>query len=159
MGMENILYSANPITRAEERFVNVPKCINNGIVAAIDGPNIIKSFMPNFMKRGQILSHVEKLNDIDNFLVDEKIDLNDLSTARLLEACSARMIGGPGWTDKEMREHLNHWLELGVHQPTKRVEETGEFFNSNLAKMGLMGYYCISGARDGRSASYLSRSM
>jgi len=157
--MEDLLYRSEPITRAEQRFVNVPKCITNGIMAAIDGSNVVQSFMPNFMKRGQMLNHVQKLNDIDNFLVDEKINLSDLSTARLLEACSNRMIGGPGQTDEEMREHLNNWLDLGVNQPAKRVKETGEFFNPNLAKMALMGFYCISGGRDERSASYLSRSM
>ena len=157
--MEDLLYSSDPITRAQQRFVDVPKSITNGIMAAIDGPNIIQTFMPNFMKRGQILTHVQKLNDIDNFLVDEKINLNDLSTARLLEACNHRMIGGPGQTDEEMRKHLNNWLDLGVNQPAKRINETGEFFNTNLAKMSLMGFHCISGARDDRSASYLSRTM
>jgi len=157
--IEDLLYRSSPISRAEQRFVDVPKCITSGIMAAIDGPNVFQSVMPNFMKRGQMLNHVQKLNDIDNFLVDEKINLNDLSSARLLEACGDRMIGGPGQTVQEMREHLNNWLDIGVNQPAKRIEDTGEFFNSNLAKMALMGFYCISGARDHRSASYLSRSM
>ena len=157
--MEDIFYRSKPITRAEQRFVNVPKSITNGILSAIDGPNAFQKIMPHFMKRGQILTHVQKLNDIDNFLVDEKVNLDDLSTARLLEACSDRMIGGPGQTDKEMRKHLNNWLDLGVNVPAKRIAETGEFFNCNLAKMSLMGVYCINGARDDRSESYLSRSM
>jgi hypothetical protein len=157
--MEDLLYRSKPITRREQRFVYVPKCIANGIMAAIDGPNVIQSFMPHFMKRGQILNHVQKLNNIDNFLVEENINLNDLSTARLLEACNDRMIGGPGQTDEEMRKHLRNWLELGVNQPAKRIKESGEYFNCNLAKMALMSFYCISGARDDRSTSYLSRSM
>eukprot|EP00534_Pseudo-nitzschia_fraudulenta_P011177 CAMPEP_0201210904 /NCGR_PEP_ID=MMETSP0851-20130426/181237_1 /ASSEMBLY_ACC=CAM_ASM_000631 /TAXON_ID=183588 /ORGANISM="Pseudo-nitzschia fraudulenta, Strain WWA7" /LENGTH=417 /DNA_ID=CAMNT_0047499765 /DNA_START=39 /DNA_END=1292 /DNA_ORIENTATION=+ len=157
--MEHLLYRKDPITRKEERFVNVPKSLTNGIMAAIDGPKAFQSFMPHFMKRGQLLTHVQKVNEIDNFLVDERVNLDDLSTARLLEACSDRMIGGPGQSDDEMRNHLNNWLDLGVDQPAKRCEETGEHFNSNLAKMTLMGFYCISGARDDRSASYLSRYM
>jgi len=157
--MEDFLYHSKPISRAEQRFVNVPKCVTNGIMASINGPNVIQSFMPHFMKRGQLLNHIKKVNEIDNFLVDEKINLKDLSTARLLEACSDRMIGGPGQTDDEMRDHLNNWLDLGVNQPAKRIKETGEYFNSNLAKMALMGFYCISGARDDRSTSYLPRSM
>ena len=157
--MEDFLFSPKPFTRAEQRFVAVPKSLTSGIHAAIDGPNPLQKIMPNFMKRGQILTHVQKLNDIDNFLVDEKVDLNDLSTARLLEACSDRMIGGPGQTDDEMRKHLSNWLDLGVNQPAKRIKETEEYFNDNLAKMSLMGVYCINGARDDRSESYLSRSM
>lgn len=157
--LEDYLYSKDPITRGEQRFVSVPKCIASGIHAAIDGPNAFQKIMPHFMKRGQILTHVQKVNDIDNFLVDEKVDLGDLSTARLLEACSDRMIGGPGQTDEEMRNHLNNWLELGVNRPAERTKETGEHFNTNLAKLSLMGVYCINGARDDRSESYLSRSM
>mmetsp|Transcript_16442 Transcript_16442/g.37802 ORF Transcript_16442/g.37802 Transcript_16442/m.37802 type:complete len:418 (-) Transcript_16442:317-1570(-) len=157
--MEDLLYSSTKLTRSEERLVNVPKSITMGIMSAIDGPNVFQSFMPHFLKRGQIINHVQKLNEIDNFLVDEKVDLDNLSTARLLEACSDRMIGGPGQSDGEMREHLKNWLDLGVNQPAKRCQETGEFFNHNLAKMALMGFYCVSGARDDRSASYLSRSM
>mmetsp|Transcript_6281 Transcript_6281/g.12999 ORF Transcript_6281/g.12999 Transcript_6281/m.12999 type:complete len:415 (-) Transcript_6281:27-1271(-) len=157
--MEDFLFSPKPFTRAEQRFVAVPKSLTSGIHAAIDGANPFQKIMPNFMKRGQILTHVQKLNDIDNFLVDEKVDLNDLSTARLLEACSDRMIGGPGQTDDEMRKHLSNWLDLGVNQPAKRIKETEEYFNDNLAKMSLMGVYCINGARDDRSESYLSRSM
>jgi len=157
--MEDILYSPIKFTRADERLAKVPKSIANGIMAAIDGPNAFQKFMPHFLKRGQILTHVQKLNDIDNFLIDENVNLNDLSTARLLEACSDRMIGGPGQSDEEMRQHLKNWLDLGVNQPAKRCAETGEFFNYNLAKMALMSFYCVSGARDDRSASYLSRSL
>jgi len=120
--MEDILYSSKKITRSEERLINAPKCIVNGIMAAIDGPNLLQSVMPHFMKRGQIFNHVQKLNDIDNFLVDERVDLDNLSTARLLEACSDRMIGGPGQNDEEMREHLKNWLDLGVNEPAKRCQ-------------------------------------
>lgn len=157
--MEDALYRPDTITRAEQRLVNVPKCITNGILSAIDGSNILQVVMPHFMKRGQVLSHIQKLNDIDNFLVHEKVNLDDLSTFRLLEACSDRMIGGPGRTDEEMRKCLTNWLDLSVNIPTERIEKTGEYFNTNLAKTALMGYYSVSGARDDRSASYLSRLM
>merc|ERR1712194_414906 len=100
-----------------------------------------------------------KMNDIDNFLVDNKINLDDFSTARLLEACSDRLIGGPGQTDEEMRNYLANWLDLTTYKPTERIEKTGEYFNTNLAKTAMMGYYSVSGARDDRSASYLPRLM
>jgi len=157
--MEDSLYRSNTITRAEQRLVNVPHCITNGILTAIDGSNLLQGIMPPFMKRGQILSHIQKLNDIDNFLVDNKINLDDFSTARLMEACSDRMIGGPGQTDEEMRKYLANWLDLAIYKPTERIEKTGEYFNTNLAKTALMGYYSVSGARDDRSASYLPRLM
>jgi len=157
--MEDSLYSSNTITRAEQRLVNVPCCITNGILTGIDGSNLLQGIMPQFMKRGQIISHIQKLNDIDNFLVDNKINLDDFSTARLLEACSDRLIGGPGQTDDEMRNYLANWLDLTTYKPTERIEKTGEYFNTNLAKTAMMGYYSVSGARDDRSVSYLPRLM
>merc|ERR1711935_215251 len=104
-------------------------------------------------------NHIQRLNDVDNFLVNEKIDLMELSTARLLEACSDRMIVGPGQTDDERRKYLKTWLDLAVNEPMKRIEKTGEHFNTNLAKTILMGYYSVNGARDDRSASYLPREL
>jgi hypothetical protein len=126
---------------------------------AVSGPNLFQKFMPNFLKRGQVLYHLQKLSEIDNFLVNENIDLMDLSTARLLEACSDRMIGGPGRTDEELRQQLAEWLELSVNQPARRIEKTKEYFNDNLARTALMSFYCIEGASDQRSTSFLPRLM
>jgi hypothetical protein len=158
--MENLLYRQDEdFTRAEKRLVQVPKSITTGIMNAVSGPNLFQKFMPNFLKRGQVLYHLQKLSEIDNFLVNENIDLMDLSTARLLEACSDRMIGGPGRTDEELRQQLAEWLELSVNQPARRIEKTKEYFNDNLARTALMSFYCIEGASDQRSTSFLPRLM
>jgi len=157
--IDEALFRPLAMTRAEQRLCFVPKCVINGILTTIEGPNLLQGIMPSFMKRGQILNHIQKLNDVDHFLVNEKINLDDLSTARLLEACSDRMIVGPGQTDEERRKHLQTWLDLSVNEPTERIEKTGEYFNTNLAKTILIGYYSLNGARDDRSASYLPREM
>lgn len=158
--MENLLYrAAEDFSRAEKRLVQVPKGVTTGIMSAMRGPNLFQNFMPHFLKRGQVLNHLLKLAEIDNFLVQENIDLYDLSTARLLEACNDRMIGGPGRSDDELREELGDWLVLAVKQPTERIQRTGEYFNQNLARMALMSFYCVVGSSDARSASYLPRLM
>jgi hypothetical protein len=158
--MENLLYQeGKDFTRAEKRLVHVPKSITTGILAAVNGPNLFQNIMPHFLKRGQVLNHIQKISEVDNFLVQEKINLMDLSTARLLEACSDRMIGGPNRTDQELRQGLADWLDLAVYQPTRRMKQTGEYFNENLARMALLSFYCVGGARDVRSTSYLPRVM
>ena len=158
--MENLLYrQEEDFTRAEKRLVQVPKAITTGIMSAVSGPNLFQKVMPHFLKRGQVLNHLQKLAEIDNFLVDENIDLAELSTARLLEACNDRMIGGPGRSDEELRKQLAEWLDLSVNEPAKRIEDTKEYFNENLARTALMSFYCIEGASDERSASCLPRLM
>ncbi|KAG7364421.1 LETM1-like protein [Nitzschia inconspicua] len=158
--MENLLYKkGEDFTRAEKRLVTVPKSIATGIMNAVSGPNLFQTVMPHFLRRGQVLNHLQKLAEIDNFLVNENIDLNGLSTARLLEACSDRMIGGPGRTDEELRQDLNVWLELAVNQPTQRIGQSGEYFNENLARTALLSFYLVCGAGDSRSTSYLPRLM
>ena len=157
--MENLLYKKEEFTRAEKRLVDVPKCITTGVMSAISGPNLFQNFMPTFLKRGQVLNHIQKLTEVDNFLVNERVNLDELSTARLLEACNDRMIGGPGRTDEELRKQLAYWLDLSVNQPNTRIEKSGENFNENLARTALMSYFCVKGALDDRCASYLPRLM
>lgn len=157
--MEDFLYRTEPFSRAEERLVTVPKCITTGFMSAMKSPPPFASILPHFMKRGQVLNHIQKVTDGDKFLVDEKVDINELSKTRLKEACIDRMIDVPGRSDEELRQHLSEWLDLAVVQPADRIEKTGEFYNDNLGRMALMSHYSIIGARDERSASYLPRFM
>jgi hypothetical protein len=157
--LDNVLYTTDPLTRAEKRLVGVPKSIVLGLMTAINGPQPFTVVMPNFMRRGMVFSHAMKLMETDNFLVTEKVDLDSLSTAMLLEACNERMIGGPGRADDELRKGLTDWLDLAVVQPNNRTESTGENFNENLARSALMSYYSVEGTRDSRSTSYLPRLM
>jgi hypothetical protein len=159
--MEEFLYKTTPFSRAEQRLVNVPKCITSGFMSALPMQNLspVISIMPNFLKRGQILNHIQKVSDVDNFLVGEKVNVQELSKARLLEACIDRMIDVPGRSEEELRRQLLEWLNLAVIQPIGRTQQTGEFYNENLGRLALMSHYSIIGARDDRSASYLPRFM
>ncbi|KAL3924268.1 MAG: hypothetical protein SGILL_001148 [Bacillariaceae sp.] len=158
--MESLLYrQSEDFTRGEKRLVEVPKSIVAFVMSAASGPNLFQKVMPHFLRRGQVLNHLQKVAETDFFLVNEKVDLSELSTARLLEACNDRMIGGPGRTEEELRQQLTEWLDLAVNQPTSRIERTKEYFNENLARTVLMSFYCVEGASDHRSASYLPRLM
>ena len=125
---------------------------------AIDGPSALNEFvLPNFMRRGKICSHIKKISDGDEFLVGESIDLSTLDPTHLVDACNERCIGGPGRSDEELRECLGEWLKLSVVQPSERVQETSQFYNSNLARLSLLCYFGLDASRDARSTSYLPR--
>lgn len=158
--MDPILYSNETFSRADQRLVNVPKSITKGLMdVTSDSPSPIAFVMPHFLKRGQVLTHVQKLSDIDKFLVNENVDLKTLSTAHLLEACSDRCIGGPGRKEEELRQQLSDWLDLTVRDPAIRCQTSGEYYNENLGRAALLGYYAMCGARDSRSSSFLPRMM
>lgn len=154
---DDAMYSTTEFTRAEKRLVTVPKAVIRGVSTAIEGPNFVNNFLPNFMARGKVVSHLKKVTDADEFLVNESIDLDTLESTHLIEACSERLIGGPRRSDEELRKSLGEWLNLSVVQPAARVQRTGEYFNSNLARLALLCYYAVDATRDPRSASYLPR--
>ena len=109
------------------------------------------------MNRGKLVSHLNKIAECDDFLVDQGIDLGSLDTAHLVEACSERLIGGLGRSDEELRECLSEWLNLSVIQPSEKA--AGKYYNANLAKFSLLCYNALDATRDERSASYLPRML
>lgn len=151
------LYKSTEFTRAEMRLVGVPKTVMKGVAAAVEGPSPVNSFLPNFMTRGKVVGHLKKVTDADEFLVNEAVDLSTIESSHLVEACSERLIGGLGRSDEELRETLREWLDLAVVQPTARVQQTGQYYNANLARCALLCYHALDGTRDPRSASYLPR--
>jgi len=143
-----------PWTRKETQLMTVPKPIIRGLAGAISaesGPP--SSFLPNFMVRGQVVNHIQKVAEADEFLVTNNIDLRSIAGDPLMQACDIRLIGGPGRSDDELREGLKHWLE------DVTPAEGGKQYNSNLARAALLGYNAVDGARDARSMSYLPRLM
>ena len=148
---------ATTFTRGEQRLVQVPKPIIRGLTQALEGPSMFQNFLPHFMGRGKIVAHCQKVAEADMFLVNEKVNLEDLSSPRLKEACNDRLIGCPRSTDDELRNGLNDWLQVAVVEPTNRTKRTGQAFNANLARAALLSYYSLEGTRDERSASYLPR--
>jgi LETM1-like protein len=152
-------YSDQEYSRADNRLIGVPKSLIRGMVTLVEGPSPLTSFFPNFMNRGKVITHIKKITDCDEFLVNEKIDLETLESVHLVEACSERMIGGPGWSDEELRECLSEWLKLSVVQPAAKLQQGEQYYNSNLATFSLLCYNALDATRDDRSASYLPRTL
>lgn len=158
--MDSLLYKeGDDFSRGEKRLVGVPAAIILGLMTSIQGSSPLNGLMPNFMRRGNIVAHAQKIAEADNFLVNESVSLESLSLTRLLEACNDRMIGVNGRSDNELRQDLSDWLDLAVVNPKQRTEATGETFNENLARTALMGYYSLEATRDARCTSYLPRSL
>lgn len=157
--LEGLLYKTENFSRGEKRLENVPHSIISGLLSSINGPGPLSAVTPNFMRRGTVTAHVQKITEADNFLVNESVELGSLSTIRLLEACNDRMIGVSGRTDEEMRNNLSAWLDLAVVKPKARTSATNEFYNENLGRAALLGFFSVDAARDERCTSYLVRSM
>lgn len=154
------LFTADEPEIGKFRLVTFPKSITKGLARTIEGQaSALDNFLPNFMARGKIIAHLKKVTDADEFLVNEKVDLNTLNTDLLTSACSSRLIGGPGRTDAEMRKELREWLELAVVEPAAEVEKNGGHYNGNFARAALMCYCALDGMRDERSSSYLPRML
>jgi LETM1-like protein len=152
------VYTTTEVTRAESRLVHVPACIIKGLTTAIEGPSPWSGFLPNFMTRGKVIAHLQKISAADQFLVDEGIDLGSVDSTLLSEACLERLLGsGPHRTHEDLVDSLGTWLELTVHQPAAKIQETGHHYNSNLAKLFLLCYNALDTTRDNRLDLFLPR--
>jgi len=136
----------------------VPKVIIRGVAWLIDAPHF-NSMLPSFLLRGKVINHLQILSDADEFLVSQNVDLDTLSGDLLLEACNRRLIGGANHSDETLRAGLASWLDLSVKEPTRVVGKTGLEYNANLARLSLLCYHAVDGARDVRASSYLPRLM
>lgn len=135
---------------------DLPKPLVKGLGRALEAPSF-NSLLPGFFVRGKIVNNLKQIEMADEFLVNENVNLNSLSTDLLEETCSARLIGGPGRSNDEMVEGLEAWLDLAVRQPKEITKENGKNCNANLLRTALLSYNALDGARDGRAASYLPR--
>ena len=156
--LEEEIYTAEKPKKDRTSLTIVPKPIIKGLGRALEAPSS-SQFLPAFLVRGKVLNILTQITASDEFLVDQNIDLNGLSTDLLQEACSKRLIGGPGRTNKEMIDALSSWLELSVRQPSEKLGRKPLHYNGNLARVALLSYNAIDAARDSRASSFLPRVM
>lgn len=156
--LEDEIYTEEKPTKDRISLTILPKSIVKGLGKAMDAP-ASNSFLPTFLVRGKILNTLAQIKASDEFLVDQGIDLNTLSTDLLQEACSKRLIGGPGRKYEEMVDGLSSWLDLSVKEPSKKEAETGFHYNGILARASLLSYNAVDAARDVRTSSFLPRLM
>ncbi|KAL7528951.1 hypothetical protein ACHAWF_002781, partial [Thalassiosira exigua] len=157
------LYSAEPLKKQQRLLAGnvVPRPILKGLSKAIGADPLNKGSSPFGIG---VVKHIESVTLADEFLVDQEVDLASVDPVLLAEACSARLIGGQGWTDDERREALASWLRETEVAPREvvaaAVAEGGtRHFHGNLARAALMTYNVVDGTRDARADSMLLRAM
>jgi len=156
--MESLIYDTKEYDRRQLRLAHFPKTIVSGLSGVVKGQNPLSKFVP-FIQRNGVISHIQNIEQTDQFLVSEAVDISSLSTTHLEEACNERCIGGLNRSDDEMRQGLTDWLDLAVVRPATRIQQTGEFFNGNAARFALIGYNALEGTKDSRAVSYLPRGL
>ena len=106
----------NPTTTV----IPFPKQILKGLSKAISADPLNKGASPFGTTP---IKHIESVTLADEFIVDHDIDLQSINSILLEEACSARLIGGPGWTDDERRMALKDWLQMTEITPREMVKQ------------------------------------
>jgi hypothetical protein len=151
--LEQAVFRVNEdFSRAEQRLASIPACIVQGLGQAISGQaaaGLLASIQPHFLHRGKVVTHLKKVTEADDFLVQADVDLDSIAPRLLRDACADRMLGGPDWTPSELRQGLRDWLTLAVTEPASRLEQTNGdmYYNGNVARLVLMGFYGCQGAR------------
>jgi hypothetical protein len=187
----DLLYSTGPVTGRQRRLAGsdlLPGAVLRGLARAINADPLNRGAAPFGIGA---VRHIESVALADEFLVDNGIDVtdaNDVCPRLVEEACSARLIGNPGWTDGERRGALASWLreveiaprgvisaaaaaaaaggdggdgDGGEGDAGRRPERRQQrlYYNGNMARAVLMCYNAVDGTRDERSDSRLLRVM
>lgn len=173
------LYTCHPLTKQQQNSLRsggggtntivFPKQFMKGLAKAISADPLNKGSSPFGI--GPI-KHIESVTLADEFLVDQGIDIHSINSDLLEEACSARLIGGPGWTNDERKEALKSWLQETEITPREIIKEKSSvleaggvdnnnvvYYNGNLARAALMCYNAVDATRDRRADSRLLRAM
>ena len=158
--LEDEIYSVEEPNKGRNALTFLPKSILKGLGKALDAPSSSSmSFLPAFLVRGKVLNNLSQIKTADEFLVAQNVDLTTLDNELLQDACSKRLIGGPGCTKEEMVQGLSSWMDLAVRQPIEKTKKSGKSYNGNLARAALLCYNAVDGARDARASSFLPRLM
>ena len=158
------LYTSTPLTKQQKLLAGniIPKQIMKGLSKAIGADPLNKGSSPFGIGT---VKHIESVTLADEFLVNQGVDIDTINDQLLAEACSARLIGNPGWSTEERREALTSWLQETEIKPKERVtryKNSGDIhvhYNANLARAALMCYNAVDGTRDVRSDARLTRTM
>lgn len=152
------LYLTDPLTKQQRLLAGniLPKQIMKGLTKAIGADPLNKGSSPFGIGA---VKHIESVTLADEFLVDQGVEVNSINSALLAEACSARLIGGPDWTDEERKEGLASWLQETEIMPRETTKDGTVYYNGSLARAALMCYNVVDGTRDSRADSSLLRVM
>ena len=165
-GAEQLLRQLHPhlyredadFTRAEQRLCHVPKSLVEAMSGLLSGGNlgVLAALQPNFLTRGRVVGHLRKVADSDDFLLTTSTNLTSIPKRYLQEACSERFLGVVGRSTDDLRHQLDDWLVLNTPD-TATEGQPPLYYNANVARLALMGYYSCWAARDAQSALRLPR--
>ena len=116
-----LLYSSVPFTKKQKSLLDgkiLPKQIVKGLTSAINADPLLKGASPFGMG---IIQHIDSVTLADEFIVNQGISIDDINSKLLEEACSARLIGGPQWTDDERKVALSTWLQDVEIKPRSKL--------------------------------------
>ena len=154
--LDKQLYS-DATDKTKDNLTVLPKMITKGLAAAISGKK--QNFGIHFMRRVQVLNHLRKVKDADEFLVNEGVNMDSLNFQLLSQTCADRCISVMGRSETDMRDQLQIWLESTTVDPAERLEGTGYRYNGILARSALMTYFAVADTVDTTSASVLPRML
>lgn len=151
-------------TRDEKRLCQVPNTVIKGLVHSISGGGgFFSSVAPMVMTRGKLITHLQKVEQADDFIMSTKVNITTISPQLLREACNDRLIGTPKSTITELQSSLAEWLTL-VQSPTvadgatltasnaaTTASKPTIHYNSNLARAALFSFYGLQGLRHDRN--------
>eukprot|EP00977_Amphora_coffeiformis_P004869 scaffold1048_cov90-Amphora_coffeaeformis.AAC.2 len=161
--LEPWLYSNQPFPRAVSRLSQVPLSITKGLGDALLGGGLLNNISPSFMRRGRLVGHLRKVAECDAFLVETNVNISSIPTWLLRETCSDRLVGSAGMSTEILQARLQEWLTLVEAEPRRRLESQSTasqlYYNDNLARTALMGYYAMQGTADEGTACNLPRAL
>jgi len=150
--LKDIISFPNDISEKDKtrelNLISIPKPLMKGIGRSLG----LSNFFPNFMLRSKVLEHLKVVEESDQFLINEKVNLDSLNRDTLLDSCQLRFIGNPQSTEDELRSGLASWLKY-----SSKRENTSE--NENVKKIAMLCYNAVLTVKDPRCASALPRIM
>lgn len=157
--LEPWLYASQEFERPVRRLTQVPMAITKGLGDALLGGGFLNNFSPGFMQRGRLVGHLRKVEEADQFLVDANVNLATIPPTLLRQTCSERLIGSPGMSLTDLQASLGDWLTLVQREPAERQATSSVYYNGNLARTALLGYYAMQGTQDKGGACHLPRAL
>jgi len=120
--LKSKIYTFDEPSKDKRQLVNVPKPIIKGISSTMPRKtsSFVENFTPHFLTRNQVLQHIRKISEADEFLMNEDINLSILPRELLMEICYDRCIGTPASSKEELCTALSNWLEFAVVQPSAK---------------------------------------
>ena len=150
----SLFTSDTPISRADQRLCQLPPQLISSISQVLSGgkSGFLSGLTPNFMTRGNICSHLNQINEADDFLRNNQVNLTSVDDYLIQKTCADRWIESSSGNVERMRDRLDLWLETTHHNTT-------DYYNQNLHKLSLMGINALQAIQEDCEPPTLTSAM